>query len=82
MAYINRPGRIVAKVIWWRDGGPVDLGDDVIWGGGVLLSVTPEGRAQLESATGPLNMQVHARRTVAPEGGKSGITDRRASARE
>lgn len=82
LVYIDRIGRIVAKVIWWRDGGPVDLGKDVIWGEGVLLTVTPEGRAQIESAVGPLNVQVHARRTISPEGSKSGITDRRANAGE
>jgi hypothetical protein len=82
LIYLDGTGRIVANVVWWRDGGPVDLGEDVVWGEGVFVTVTPEGRSQLESAIGHLNVQVHARRTVVAEIGGSEITNRRASAVE
>ncbi|BDU76851.1 P-loop NTPase family protein [Mesoterricola sediminis] len=82
MSYIDRTGRIVAKVLWWRDGGPVDIGQDNMWGEGFLVIVTPEGRAQIDTVISPLTVKVHARRTHSSEGNPSAITDQRASSVE
>ncbi len=80
--YLDVAGQIVARIVWWRDGGPVDVGRDLIWGEGILVMVTPEGRDQIESETAPLNVQVHSRRVVTPEQGESQIIERRARAAE
>ncbi|MGF6806040.1 tetratricopeptide (TPR) repeat protein [Paraburkholderia sp. Clong3] len=81
LVYLDRTGRVVARVVWWRDGGPIDIGEDGIWGEGVFVTVTPEGRQQIEAVTGRLKIQVRGRRTVSePE--KSTVKIRRASAVE
>ncbi|WP_087647677.1 hypothetical protein [Caballeronia choica] len=81
LIYLDKTGRVVARVVWWRDGGPIDIGQDGIWGEGVFVTVTPEGLEQIESVSGRLKIQVHGRRTVA-EPGKSTVKVRRASAVE
>lgn len=57
----------VARIVWWRDGGPVDIDDDVIWGQGMYFSLTPAGQQQIELLTGPLNIRVHVRRSHNPD---------------
>jgi len=69
LTYLDRFGHVVARVTWWRDGGPVDIQEDVMWGEGVIVTVTQEGRAQLEALTGPLNIHVHARREYCADQG-------------
>jgi len=80
--YLDVAGQIVARTVWWRDGGPLDVGRDMVWGEGILVIVTHEGRDQIESETAPLNVQVHSRRVVTPEQDASQITERRARAAE
>jgi len=83
LVYIDRLGQVVANVTWWRDGGPLDAGSDVVWGEGVFATVTREGRSQLEAEIGRLSIQVHASRTVIPEkDSESDQTERRAHAIE
>ncbi|WP_031364623.1 ATP-binding protein [Caballeronia sordidicola] len=81
LAYLDKRGRVVARVVWWRDGGPIDIGEDGIWGEGAFVMLTPEGCQQIEAVTGRMKIQVHGRRTVA-EPGKSTVKVRRASAVE
>lgn len=50
-----------------EDGGPIDIDEDAAWAEGVLVVVTPEGRAQIESVVGHLDVHVHARRTFSAE---------------
>jgi hypothetical protein len=82
LIYLDRTGRLVANVVWWRDGGPIDVGEDVLWGEGILVTITPDGRAQIENATGPIDVHVYARRTATRETGQSEVTERRATARD
>lgn len=82
LRYLNNSGRIAARTVWWRDGGPVDVEDDAIWGEGVYVSVTLPGLAQIEAVAGPVAMQVYARRMVMPAGGGDEPKFRIASARD
>ena len=61
--YLDREDNLVARTVWWRDGGPVDIEDKVIWGQGSYLSLTPSGRQQVEALIGPLDVRVYARRS-------------------
>lgn len=63
LVYVDKSGAIVSRIVWWRDGGPVDFDDDVVWGEGTYLSLTPRGRRQIEAITGPLKINVYARRS-------------------
>jgi hypothetical protein len=81
LVYLDSSGRVVARIVWWRDGGPVDVDDDVIWGEGTYLTITPAGRAQLEAFTGPLAVLVHARRGCGEADGDA-PRSRRASSRD
>jgi hypothetical protein len=66
LVFLDKDDILIARSVWWRDGGPVDIDDDVIWGQGTYLSLTPAGRQQLEGLTGPLNVRVHVRRSYIP----------------
>jgi hypothetical protein len=65
---LNRSNEVVARIVWWRDGGPVDIEEDVIWGQGHFVSLTPAGRQQIESQAGALDVRVFARRSFTGEG--------------
>jgi hypothetical protein len=67
LIYLDGTGKVVANIVWWRDGGPIDIDEDATWAEGVFVTVTPEGRAQIESVVGHLNIYVHARRTFSSE---------------
>lgn len=67
MNYINHSGECIAKLIWWRDGAPLDTHQDQLWGEGVALIVTQNGRRALEDTAGPLNIWVHSCRSVGGE---------------
>lgn len=69
LLYLDHSRQIVARIVWWRDGGPVDVEDDAIWGDGVYVSVTSSGLEQIEAAGGSVSVLVHARRRVEPESG-------------
>lgn len=63
LVFQDTGGSRVARIVWWRDGGPVDQEEDVIWGQGMYLSLTPAGRMQLEALIGPLDVKVYVRRS-------------------
>ncbi|MDN7894325.1 ATP-binding protein [Burkholderia cepacia] len=63
LIYEDKSGAIVSRIVWWRDGGPVDIDDDVIWGEGTYLNLTPTGRRQIEALIGPLKINVYSRRS-------------------
>ncbi|AOE85923.1 AAA family ATPase [Pseudomonas sp. TCU-HL1] len=65
MEYVDQDNNVVARIVWWRDGGPVDGDEECIWGEGTYIILTPEGRGQLERLTGPLEIDVYARRRTA-----------------
>jgi hypothetical protein len=67
LVYLDRSGQVVARAVWWRDAGPVDLGDDAIWGEGVYLSVTPSGLSQIEVVRGTMVFTTYARREAESE---------------
>ncbi|MBF0214387.1 MAG: ATP-binding protein, partial [Magnetococcales bacterium] len=70
--YLDCFGQIVARMVWWRDGGPVDVEEDVIWGEGVYLSVTTTGLAQIEKTIHrKLSVLTHACRKFEPTDGES-----------
>lgn len=68
LEYLDSSDRVVARIVWWRDGGPTDIGEDGLWGEGGFITLTPDGRQQIESITGDLNIHVYGRRTVAEPG--------------
>jgi hypothetical protein len=80
--YLDRVGQLVAKVVWWRDGAPGDLQDEVVWSEGVLVVVTPEGRGQLQAGAGHLRVQVRACRATSAEAGSGERRAEIATARE
>ena len=67
LVYLDKDDVVVARMVWWRDGGPVDVDDEVIWGEGMYITLTPAGRQQLEQVTGPLSIEVYARRICSPD---------------
>jgi hypothetical protein len=82
LVFVDKAHEVVARIVWWRDGGPVDVEDDVIWGEGTYLSVTPSGRAQIEAIAGRLTVLVNARRDFTPDSGDDLPQSRRASSRD
>ena len=60
---MDKSNVLVARIVWWRDGGPVDVDDDVIWGEGSIISLTLAGLRQVEVLMGPLNVGVYVRRS-------------------
>lgn len=82
LVFLDRDDTLVARIVWWRDGGPVDIDDDVIWGQGTYLSLTPAGRRQIEALTGPLDVRVHVRRSFIPGSSDQAEVFRLASARD
>jgi hypothetical protein len=82
LVFLDKDGDVVAKIVWWRDGGPVDIGDDAIWGEGVYVSLTPAGRAQIEAIAGRQTVLVNARRDLTPDSEDREPMSRRASSRD
>lgn len=82
LVFVDKAGEVVAKIVWWRDGGPVDIDDDVIWGEGVYVSLTPSGRAQVEAIASQLTVLVNARRDVTPDSEGRKPRSRHASSRD
>jgi tetratricopeptide (TPR) repeat protein len=62
--YIDASGAIVARVVWWRDAGPVDIDDDSIWGEGCYVGLTKAGLAQFTAMRGRVVINVFASREV------------------
>lgn len=82
LVFVGSSGELVARIVWWRDGNPFDIGDDVIWGEGVYASVTPEGRAQLERIASQLAVFVYARRKFTPDSREQQPQSRQAKSRD
>jgi hypothetical protein len=68
--YMNERGAIMARSVWWRDGGPVDVYADVIWGEGSILLLSPQGRAEVEAIGTRLGVRTYARRQRDDSDGK------------
>jgi len=66
MLYCDSAGATTARIVWWRDGGPVDIHEDAIWGEGILIMLTQAGVKQLEAVVGSLDAETHVRRFVKP----------------
>jgi hypothetical protein len=79
LIYVDQSGAVVARTVWWRDGGPVDVEDDAIWGEGVYITATSSGLAQIEKLRGRLTIVTLARREVVPQGGEGEPLGRTAS---
>lgn len=62
--YIDASGVIVARVVWWRDPGPVDIDDESIWGEGGYVALTKAGLAQFKAARGNIFINLFASREV------------------
>lgn len=62
--YIDAAGAIVARIVWWRDAGPVDIDDDSICGEGCYVALTKAGLAQVTAARGKVIINVFASREV------------------
>jgi hypothetical protein len=66
LVYFDRSGQVVARGVWWRDGGPVDVEDDATSGEGFNISVTASGLSQIEAIRGRLAVRTFAHREVTP----------------
>lgn len=62
--YIDTSEAIVARVVWWRDAGPVDIDDDSIWGEGCCVALTKAGLAQFTATRGKVVINAFASREV------------------
>lgn len=62
--YIDAKGDIVARIVWWRDAGPVDIDDESIWGEGSYVALTKAGLAQFTATRGKVVINVFASREV------------------
>ncbi|CDG80804.1 putative uncharacterized protein [Janthinobacterium agaricidamnosum NBRC 102515 = DSM 9628] len=62
--YIDASGAIVARIVWWRDAGPVDIDDDSIWGEGCYVALTKAGLAKFRATRGEVVINVFASREV------------------
>jgi hypothetical protein len=62
--YIDANEAIVARVVWWRDAGPVDIDDDSIWGEGCYVALTKAGLAQFTAVRGKVVINAFASREV------------------
>ncbi|WP_245937010.1 ATP-binding protein [Undibacterium pigrum] len=60
--YIDSSGAIVARIVWWRDAGPVDIDDESIWGEGCYIALTKAGLARFAAARGKIVINVFASR--------------------
>ena len=62
--YVDSNSVIVARLIWWRDAGPVDIDDDSLWGEGSYLTLTTVGLQQFKAVHGDLTIHSFAERKV------------------
>lgn len=65
--YLTANGEIAARVRWWRDGSPQSVDIEHSWGEGAALTLTEQGKKELEAKTGPLHINSIAWRTVQSE---------------
>lgn len=62
--YIDASGRVVARIVWWRDAGLVSIDDDSIWGEGCYVVLTKAGLTQFTATRQELVVNVFASREV------------------
>src|SRR3546814_549596 len=62
--YIDASGAVVARIVWWRDAGPVDIDDESIWGEGCYVALTQAGLAQFMAIRGKTVINGFASREV------------------
>jgi hypothetical protein len=61
---MDERGDAMAHIVWWREGGPVNVDEDSFWGEGTYLQVTASGLLQLQAVAGKLQVRIHAQRTA------------------
>jgi hypothetical protein len=62
--FIDARGTTVARLIWWRDGGPVAVDEDSIWGEGCYVALTKAALARLTAIRGRVVINALASREV------------------
>lgn len=62
--YVDSTGFVVARLMWWRDAGPVDIDDDSLWGEGSCATLTTAGLRQFKAAQGEFTIHAFVRREV------------------
>jgi hypothetical protein len=65
--YRDGAGTVVARSIWWRDGGVRDVNEEAFHGEGFLLLLTPAGVAQIKALAGEIVVETYCWRNVSPE---------------
>jgi hypothetical protein len=74
---LDASSTVVARMFWWRDGGPSDYYRENQWAEGSLVLLTVEGLEQLERLLGaPVTLRTFAQRTVTPLPERSGRKSR------
>ena len=62
--YTDKDSTIVARLVNWRDAGPVDIDDDYIWGEGCYLTLSKAGLIQIKTLFGEFTVRNFASRAV------------------
>lgn len=62
ITYLDDRGDAMAYIVWWREGGMVDVDEESTWGEGTYLQLTTSGLLQLEAMAGKLQVRIHAQR--------------------
>ena len=57
--FLDASGAVVAKLYWWRDAGPVDIGSESLWGEGCYLVLSAVGIKQIATARGNLALHIN-----------------------
>lgn len=70
LVYLDATGQRVAQMIWWRDGLAQDTIEQCFSSSGVLLTLTDNGRHQIEAVAGPLTIVARATRSYCDDGGQ------------
>jgi len=62
--FVDSRNTVVGHLGYWRDGGPVDLNSDSIWGDGCFLALTDLGLQQYKAIVGDVPINCLASRQV------------------
>lgn len=63
MTYVDASGRVVARILHWRDAGPVDVRTWFVRGRGCLVTLSRVGVTQIEALLGEIDgMDIHVER--------------------
>jgi hypothetical protein len=79
LVYRDENGTVMARTIWWRDGGPRDAHEDVWRGEGCLVLLTARGASRLRAMAGALQLRTWCWRKTGAEGKGKAQQTRRAS---